>query len=200
MPTPIGHALSGAVVYAVFTKGKHLLKLWKWLVVCMVFAALADIDFIPALFGRVDIANRIHRGPTHSLLFAVVVGVAAFGVMKALGKPRPVRSSVVLFFCLLSHILLDLMGKDYRPPIGVPVLWPFVARSVRIPVGVFLDLHKDTYAEIVSLYNVRVFAHEVMVFGSILSILVVFKLWYASKKGRLEDHGGVVEVSPDRTQ
>ncbi|NQT84971.1 metal-dependent hydrolase [bacterium] len=194
MPTPIGHSLAGAIIYALSTKGKDLLKSWKWLAVCVLFAALADIDFVPALFGRLDIANHIHRHMTHTLLFAVIVSGGAFGVLKALRNPRSLRYSAVIFLCLASHVFLDMVGKDFRPPIGVPFLWPFVRRSFKIPVDIFLNLHKDTYGEIFSLYNVGVLAREVIIFGSILLILAIVKLGYASPKRESHAEGVVAKA------
>jgi 4-diphosphocytidyl-2-C-methyl-D-erythritol kinase len=141
----------------------------------MLAASVADIDFLPALFGNLSLANSVHRYVTHTLLFAVVGGLAAFGVLKVLGKPRPLRSSLVLFACLIAHIFLDLLGKDYRPPIGVPFLWPFVKRSFALPVQIFPSLLKDTYAEIVSLHNIRVMAFEALLLGGLFGIVVGVK-------------------------
>ena len=49
-------------------------------------------------------------------------------------------------------------------------------------MDIFLNLHKDTYGEIFSLYNVGVLAREVIIFGSILLILAIVKFGYASRK------------------
>jgi len=175
VPTPVGHSLSGAVIYALTTKSENLVTSWRWGVTCMLAAALADIDFLPALFGDLNLANSVHRYFTHTLLFAVVVGLAALGILRVLGKPRPVRASTVLFSCLVAHIFLDLLGKDFRPPIGVPFLWPFVRRSFKLPVQIFPSLLKDTYAEIVSLHNIGVVAVEVLLLGGLFAIVVGVK-------------------------
>lgn len=185
MPTPVGHSLSGAIIYALTTKSENLVTSWRWGVTCMFAAALGDIDFLPALFGNLTLANSVHRYFTHTLLFAVVVGLAALGILRMLGKPRRIRSAAVLFACLVAHILLDLLGKDYRPPIGVPFLWPFVRRSFSLPVQIFPSLLKDTYAEIVSLHNIGVMAFEVLVLGGLFAIVVAAKKWRgASGQGK----------------
>lgn len=181
MPTPVGHSLSGAVIYALTTKSENLVASWRWGIVCMLAAALADIDFLPALFGDLSLANSVHRYLTHTLLFAVVVGLAAFGILKVLGRPRPIRGSAVLFSCLVGHIFLDLLGKDFRPPIGVPFLWPFVKRSFSLPVQLFPNLLKDTYAEIVSLHNIRVMAFEALLLGGFFAIVVAVKKWRGTR-------------------
>ena len=199
MPTPIGHSLAGAIIYAVSTKGKNLLKSWRWLVSCVAFAALADIDFLPGLFGRLELANRLHRHLTHTLLFAIAVSGIAFGVLRILKRPRPVRGCFILFCCMGSHILLDLLGKDFRPPIGVPFLSPFTAKSFKIPVGFFLDLHKDTYAEIFSLRTAGILVHEVLLFGGILVIIAALKLRRAARELSAEEHEDVMSGTLERT-
>ncbi len=186
MPTPVGHSLAGAVIYALTTKGTHLLRFWKWGVACMFVAALADIDFFPALFGDLALANRLHRYLTHTLLFALVAWLMALVVLRTIHRARPLRDSLVLFACLTSHIFLDLLGKDTRPPIGVPFLWPFVQRSYKLPVEVFLDIKKDAYTEIFGLHNLRVVAHEILLFGSLLAITVVLKMRFGAKQKGIE--------------
>jgi membrane-bound metal-dependent hydrolase YbcI (DUF457 family) len=190
MPTPIGHSLAGAVIYALSTRRRNLLASWRWLVVCMIVAALPDIDFVPALFGRFDIANRVHRHVTHTALMAVVVGIVAYGVLRGLRRARPVRYAAIIFSCWASHIFLDLLGKDYRPPIGIRFLWPFVGKSYKIPLEVFLDVHKDTYADVFTAHNAVVLLQEVLIFGAMLSVIVVVKLLYGLKQRRgKEDEG-----------
>jgi membrane-bound metal-dependent hydrolase YbcI (DUF457 family) len=190
MPTPVGHSLAGAVIYALTTRGTHLLRSWRWGVTCMVVAALADIDFFPALFGNVQLANRFHRHLTHTLLFAVVVWIMAFIVLRILRKDRPLRASVVLFACSASHIFLDLLGKDTRPPIGVPFLWPFVRRSFKLPIELFPDLCKDTYSEIFSLHNLGVVAYEVLLFGGLIAIIVTLKIRFGHEERQINKSEG----------
>ena len=156
---------------------------------CMAVAALADIDFAPALFGRLGLANSTHRHVTHTLLFCVVVFGAAVLLMKAFRAAGVWRSSFVLFCCSLSHILLDLLGKDSRPPIGLPFLWPFVGRSFKIPIALFPDLKKDTYAEIFSLRTMWIVGYEVAVFGLIFLLLAVYRRRRRGRRDPLEPEG-----------
>lgn len=197
MPSPFGHSLAGVIIYTLTTKGRDLLKSWRWLVVCVLFATLADVDFAPALFGRIDVANRFHRHLTHTLLFATVTWAAAYGVLRLLRKPLAGRCCVVLFFCSLSHLFLDLLGKDPRPPVGIPLLWPFVRGRFKLPVKFFPDLHKATYAEIFSLHNLGVVAYEAIVFGTLLLVLIVVKQRYESRKRQVQKYRRAAGVSPD---
>ncbi len=169
-------------MHAATTERRRFLKSWQWLVVCMFFASVADADFIPALFGRLDLANRFHRHLTHTLLFAVILSAVAFGVLKLLRTPHGGRRTMIVFSCMASHILLDLLGKDFRPPLGIPFLWPFTQRSFKIPVEIFIDLHKDTYAEIFSLRTIGILAHETLLFGAIFVLVLGLKLLRSEKE------------------
>ena len=184
MPTPIGHSLAGAAIYVASTKGNRLLKSWGRLVACMVFAALADIDFLPALFGRIDIANRVHRGPTHTLLFALVISGVVYGTLRIVGKPGVVRATSLVFLCMASHLILDILGKDSRPPLGIPILWPLAQRSFKVPVEIFPDLRKDTYAELFGSHNIGVLAYEILVFGTLIFVVAAMKLRRGAKEAR----------------
>jgi len=168
--------LVGVIVYTLSTNGRDLLKSWKWLVVCVLFATLADVDFVPALFGRLNIAKRLHRHLTHTLLFVAGTWAVAYGVLRLLRNPCAGRYSVVLFFCWLSHLFLDMSGKDTRSPAGVPLLWPFVPQRFTLPIKFFPGLHSDTYAEMLSLHNFGVLAYEAIVFGALFLVFIVLKL------------------------
>jgi len=103
----------------------------------------------------------------------------------------------VLFLCWLSHLFLDMLGKDPRPPAGLPLLWPFVGERFRFPVTLFPGSHNDTYAEIFSLHNFGVLAYESIVFGTLLLVLIVLKLRYESKKRQVQKYGQVEGVPPE---
>jgi len=72
-----------------------------------------------------------HRGPTHSVSLAVMVGAAVgFGVLPWLG--------VMLTVGWLSHLAADAIS-----PMGEPFLWPLSARRFRVlPRG--LRVHSGT--------------------------------------------------------
>ena len=83
-------------------------------------ATLPDVDQrIPGL---------VHRGPTHSLLFATVVGVAGGAVAVAevagpltrvAGVPFAVVAGAVGWLTVVAHLLGDVVT-----PAGVTFLWP----------------------------------------------------------------------------
>jgi len=84
---------------------------------------LPDIDTIVAALFPADQAFLIHRGFTHSVLFAFVIGfILVFAVKKIHQKTRIAFSLLAFFFCfqLLLHDLLDTCNSY-----GTGLLEPF---------------------------------------------------------------------------
>ncbi len=71
-------------------------------------ANLPDVDTAAGLFVHGDRALMIHRGITHSFLFAIVISALLTYLAKWIHPKIPVRS-LAIFFCfeLLLHDLLD---------------------------------------------------------------------------------------------
>jgi membrane-bound metal-dependent hydrolase YbcI (DUF457 family) len=111
MPSPVGHALGGIAA--------------GWLVenlrgaragpAITTMAAFAGAGMLP----DVDLVFGVHRGPTHSLSAALIAGLAVFALT------RRVVFAAAFAAAYASHTLLDWMGHDTTPPIGMTALWPF---------------------------------------------------------------------------
>ena len=123
MPTPIGHALGGMIVGYLMTPsptpdatrvpGNPRAPLPRTpystpITLCVVAACLPDIDFF---WGR-------HNMETHSIGFAVLVGLAVFAWQ------RSARLAVACAVAVGTHVLFDWLGSDDSPPLGVMALWP----------------------------------------------------------------------------
>ena len=91
-------------------------------------AAMApDLDVLMhPLFGVADDSIYGHRGFTHSLSMAVVVGTLAAALHHQL-RVRPLIAAVVVAAAMASHGLLDMMTDSGAP---VAYLWPLT--SLRI--------------------------------------------------------------------
>jgi len=70
--------------------------------------------------------TQLHRGPTHSLLFAIAVGLIVCGATAMLKhgqrskQCKPMAYGFAIAFGILTHILLDMtLGKP-----GIRLLWP----------------------------------------------------------------------------
>lgn len=94
-----------------------------------VAAAVPDVDAIGRPFGGSDVALLGgHRGDTHSVWFALIVGVVAFAFAKHAGvRFNPARFATYAALVVLSHGLLDALstygeGVAFFAPLSV-VRW-----------------------------------------------------------------------------
>jgi hypothetical protein len=102
MPSPIGHALGGAIAGLLLTPG------WRDVATVAATACLPDIDF---LWGR-------HAMETHSVVVAGAVGVVVWLITRRPGF------AIACALAWASHVLFDWLGSDDSPPLGVMALWP----------------------------------------------------------------------------
>ncbi|MEO6214161.1 MAG: metal-dependent hydrolase [Vicinamibacterales bacterium] len=113
MPSPLGHALGGAIVGSLVARRPG----WAVLAVCAAAAALPDVDILLPMR---------HRGATHSVTAALVGFGAALLLLAVKGvKADRVRLASAVGLAVLSHVLLDWLGEDSSTPRGVMALWPF---------------------------------------------------------------------------
>jgi membrane-bound metal-dependent hydrolase YbcI (DUF457 family) len=131
MPSPVGHALGGLIVGLALQRvasvnghPRSLAELRRasahdnpahstydreLLALCVIAACLPDIDFG---WGR-------HNMETHSLAFALVVGIVTWA------WKRSSRAAIACAIAAGTHVLFDWLGSDDSPPLGVMALWPF---------------------------------------------------------------------------
>lgn len=104
MPSPVGHALGGAIVaFALGTSGTV-----RTLSTVVIAAAAPDVDF---LWGG-------HNRETHSLGAAVLAGLIVWA------WSRNQRLALAVALSWSTHVLFDWLGSDDTPPLGVMALWP----------------------------------------------------------------------------
>ena len=127
MPSPLGHAVAGLAAGWLIagapapqpltsqTTNQPWIATWH---AAFVFAGLAVSPDLDLLF-------HAHSMYTHSLgaALAVTLTVAAL-------TPAHARRWTAAFACgaaYATHTLLDWMGNDTTPPIGIMALWPFTS-------------------------------------------------------------------------
>jgi inner membrane protein len=93
------------------------------LVAGMIASMLPDADVILFRFGATYDTPWAHRGFSHSLAFAVVLGLAAAFALKRLAAPLVAFAFVGV--SAASHGLLDMITNGGH---GIAVLWPFTDR------------------------------------------------------------------------
>jgi membrane-bound metal-dependent hydrolase YbcI (DUF457 family) len=173
MATPLGHVLAGLALGRAFddSSGRGALDVT---IGCVALAVAPDLDFLPGLLqGQPAL---YHQGPSHSL----VVGLAlSLGVALLLRRDRRhlLRTWLLLFAAFGSHLAIDSLGPDARPPIGIPLLWPFSDASWLAPVTLLPGVRHATSASesssvwlamVFSWNNVRAILVELVLLGPLL--------------------------------
>jgi inner membrane protein len=116
MPLPVAHGLLGATAVVAMTAREGGRRYRLSLLAGALLANAADLDFV-LVFGLG--LRGWHRGFTHSLFFALVVGLLLFA---ALGRRRA-RRAAAYGLAYASHALLDFATTKYGG--GLELLWPF---------------------------------------------------------------------------
>jgi inner membrane protein len=147
-----------------------------------VLSLLPDVDVIGMAYGVPYGAPWGHRGATHSLFMAGLLGLA-FAVVVRCRKRRFVKTALVAAAVAGSHGLLDAMTDGGK---GVALLWPFLTRRYFLPwrpipvapIGV----------ELLSVEGLEVVSWELIVFLP----LFAYALWPrpTSKRGASASNHG----------
>lgn len=167
MPSPIAHSLAGTISW--MATGKTLRG--SWLVLAVFVANLPDLDFLPGLL--VQNANRFHHGITHSLGALVVVVAVVAAVAR--WRHSPVRPLVTLAALAYgSHLVLDMLAVDTRPPFGIPLFWPLHGAYVLSPLPLFLDVRRAAdpslfWVSLFSRHNFLAVMRESLLLGGALA-------------------------------
>ena len=118
MPLPLGHAAIGLTIHDLLTREELALQRFKLACFTAILANLPDVDVLAGLLIAGN-GNAFHRGPTHSILFALIIGAITVGASK-LYTPIPRIGFTLSFFIILSHVVADLLFT----PCSVSLLWP----------------------------------------------------------------------------
>ena len=178
MPTPFAHGLAG---YAVLILAEPKLASdfrgnLKAMAAGFFFGSLADVDFFIAYYSKHPVLQ--HHYFTHSIFFALLIGLAMYLVLRALRKSRALRTAIVLTAVYGTHLLLDYFTYDGSQPIGIPLLWPFSHKHFIAPVEFFLSIHRGSMEVLFGAHNFRALLRETLILGP----LAVVAYWKAAKK------------------
>ena len=161
MPSPIGHALGGIALAWAATPRRN----WK------AAAALAAVALAPDL----DLLVGDHRGITHSLGAACVAGLAAWSILAFRGRRDAVRWGAAIALAWASHIGLDWLSNDTRPPIGVMALWPIGRDYFKASIEIFPPVSRRFGDARFWTHNVTAAIVELLILGPVL--ILVLRSW-----------------------
>jgi hypothetical protein len=136
MPSPVAHGLAGLSVHLLTARNRVDLTSMPHAVVAVAAAVAPDLDL---LLRFIDGRNH-HQAESHSIGVTLVVGAVVALVARVAGSRRAVSLGIVAAAGWGSHLLLDYLGRDTHPPIGLPILWPFAGGYFKAPWPLFLDI------------------------------------------------------------
>lgn len=177
MPTPLGHALAGLAAGTAASGGRTILGPYKDLALYAGMGVLADLDFIPSLImGQ---GGGWHRGASHSLTAAAVAGMLAWLWLRR--GPDGGRLALGALAAYLSHVVLDYLNVDTRPPFGIPLLWPFSGEYMLAHHAIFPDVKRHALTWAIVKHDLMAMAWETLLLGP---PAVAALIWRKAKRRR----------------
>lgn len=124
MPLPLAHALVGASAAAALQPASRSQQ-WKPILIAAFLGICPDFDY--ALnFMRIS-GGGWHHGFTHSIAFALLLGLLTIVIL----RDWSVRSFVLFSAAAASHTLLDYLITESR---GVALWWPFTDHRYKLEI------------------------------------------------------------------
>ena len=164
MPSPVGHALAGLAVGVLAAGPRALVRaidppaakrpIDTALLAMLPFAALGALPDVDLLFG-------VHSMYTHS------VGAAAAVLLIARVVTGSWRWAVAASLAYATHLLLDWLGHDTTPPIGIMALWPFRPDYYQSDLHLFLPISRRYWVDGFLAHNLTAVARELVIVGPI---------------------------------
>lgn len=156
MPSPIGHALAGVAAGLLATPRVPTpgpgTERWQRVLLALLLGAAAcspDLDF---LFGT-------HSARSHSLGAVLIVAAVAWVVC------RDRRRALAAGLAYATHPVLDWLGHDTAPPLGVMLLWPVSQEYFQAPVSVLPPVLREYRAPHFWTATLRMVLIELALFG-----------------------------------
>jgi membrane-bound metal-dependent hydrolase YbcI (DUF457 family) len=160
MPSPVAHGLAGVLIgWSVAPPERHDTRR------LFLFAAAGMAADLDLLVGA-------HSGPSHGLGAAVIVGIVLWVSLRSRGIPGSARLALATGLAYASHTLLDWLGTDASPPIGIMALWPFSRSYFESPWHIFMAISRRYWLPEFWTYNFRALGRELLILVP-LTVLVI---------------------------
>ena len=125
-----------------------------------------------------DLLAGAHSGPTHGLGAAVFVGVIVWVSMTLAAGDRGSRAgrfALAVGLAYASHTLLDWLGSDTSPPIGIMALWPLSREHYESRLHLFLAISRRYWLAEVWIGNLIALARELVILLPIVTAVILVR-------------------------
>ena len=129
MPLPLAHALVGASTAAALRPASQS-RQWKPILIGAFLGVVPDFDY--ALNAMRISGGGWHHGFTHSIAFALLLGLLTIALL----REWRARSFILFSAAAASHTLLDYLITESR---GVALWWPFTDRRYKLEIANPID-------------------------------------------------------------
>lgn len=135
-----------------------------------------------ALAPDLDLLIGNHRGISHSIGAAAIVGAVTWIFTKR------IAFALAVALAWGSHIFLDWLSNDTRPPLGVMAFWPFTSEYYKSSLEIFPPVSRRYWEARFWIYNLRALVFELIVLGP-PALICIFLSRYRNR-GRSSVPGG----------
>ena len=152
MPSPIAHGIAGAVA--------------GWTIDAPASGSLRRVALYTSMgmAADLDLLVGAHSTYTHS----VGAVILAAGLTLSLTRGRAPRLALGVAAAWSSHILLDWLGSDTSPPIGIMALWPFTDGFYQSSVFLFDAISRRYWLPLEFIGgNLRAMVKEALILGPV---------------------------------
>jgi len=167
MPSPVGHFIAGVAGGCLVSGTSTGVALRKEAVLFGALAVAPDLDLLLGM----------HSGPTHSVAAAALIGLGVFVIATMRRARHPGRLAIGGAFAFATHVLLDWLGSDASPPIGIMALWPFTSAYYESELHVFMAISRRYYQGWTFVeQNVRAVGWELIILLPILAAVTWLRM------------------------
>jgi membrane-bound metal-dependent hydrolase YbcI (DUF457 family) len=118
---------------------------------------------VAGMAADLDLLVGAHSGPTHGIGAAAIVGIASWVILRRTGARRSAMVASAIALAYASHTLLDWLGTDSSPPIGIMALWPFSHEYDESPWHVFMAISRRYWLPEFWRFNLLALGRELLI-------------------------------------
>lgn len=181
MSSPFGHSIAGYLIYS--CKSKNLRpQNYRELLLFIFVANVPDLDFLPGII--IGTPNLYHHGISHSLGFAFIVSLLLTQIVQFSSKHTKFKTNFLYFFgTYSSHLFLDYISVDARPPLGIPIFWPLTNEYFICPYPILPPVSHaqsdyagtaEVFSQIFSIHNLHVIMIELTITIPFFLLLFIY--------------------------
>jgi membrane-bound metal-dependent hydrolase YbcI (DUF457 family) len=122
-----------------------------------------------------DLFVGAHSGPTHGIGAALIVGVISWATLRRARAQRSGMLACAIALAYASHTLLDWLGTDSSPPIGIMALWPFSQAHYESPWHVFMAISRRYWLPEFWTVNLLALGRELLILIPLAWIVIALR-------------------------